>query len=135
MVPRGRVVARTRRTATSTSGAPTRRRTPAKEVVFPDQEDSIWTLSEKTGEWYLHKFYKEQPDLNVTNPRVRDEVAKIMGFWLQLGLSGFRVDAVPFFLETAGRRRRRASRTRTTTCATCARWSAGARAAASCSAR
>jgi trehalose synthase len=73
-----------------------------KEVVFPDQEDSIWTLSEKTGEWYLHKFYKEQPDLNVTNPRVRDEVAKIMGFWLQLGLSGFRVDAVPFFLETAG---------------------------------
>jgi trehalose synthase len=74
----------------------------ADQVVFPDQESSIWTLSEKTGEWYLHKFYKEQPDLNVTNPRVRDEVAKIMGFWLQLGLSGFRVDAVPFFLETAG---------------------------------
>jgi glycosidase len=71
-------------------------------VVFPDQEDSIWTLSEPTGEWYLHKFYKEQPDLNVTEPRVRDEVAKIMGFWLQLGLDGFRVDAVPFFLETAG---------------------------------
>ena len=39
-----------------------------KEVVFPDQEDSIWTLSEPTGEWYLHKFYKEQPDLNVTEP-------------------------------------------------------------------
>ncbi|HLM04273.1 MAG TPA: alpha-amylase family protein [Blastococcus sp.] len=73
-----------------------------KDVVFPDQETSIWTLSEKTGEWYLHKFYKEQPDLDVTNPRVRDEVAKIMGFWLQLGLDGFRVDAVPFFLETAG---------------------------------
>ncbi len=74
----------------------------SKDVVFPDQETSIWTLSEKTGEWYLHKFYKEQPDLNVTEPRVRDEVAKIMGFWLQLGLDGFRVDAVPFFLETAG---------------------------------
>jgi trehalose synthase len=74
----------------------------SKEVVFPDQENSIWTLSERTGEWYLHKFYKEQPDLNVTNPRVRDEVAKVMGFWLELGLSGFRVDAVPFFLETAG---------------------------------
>jgi len=73
-----------------------------KDVVFPDQEDSIWTLSEPTGEWYLHKFYKEQPDLNVTNPKVRDEIAKVMGFWLQLGLSGFRVDAVPFFLETAG---------------------------------
>jgi trehalose synthase len=72
------------------------------QVVFPDQEDSIWTLSKKTKEWYLHRFYKEQPDLDVTNPRVRDEIAKVMGFWLQLGLSGFRVDAVPFLLETAG---------------------------------
>ncbi|MCV2491508.1 alpha-amylase family protein [Geodermatophilus sp. YIM 151500] len=72
------------------------------QVVFPDQEDSIWTRTEETGEWYLHRFYKEQPDLDVTNPLVRDEVAKIMGFWLQLGLSGFRVDAVPFFLETQG---------------------------------
>ncbi|MGY1695917.1 alpha-amylase family protein [Geodermatophilus sp. SYSU D00814] len=72
------------------------------QVVFPDQEESTWTFNEPTGEWYLHRFYKEQPDLDVTNPRVRDEVAKIMGFWLQLGLSGFRVDAVPFFLETQG---------------------------------
>ncbi|WP_346623378.1 alpha-amylase family protein [Blastococcus montanus] len=70
------------------------------QVVFPDQEDSLWTRTEETGEWYLHRFYKEQPDLNVANPKVRDEVAKIMGYWLQLGLSGFRVDAVPFFLET-----------------------------------
>ena len=70
------------------------------QVVFPDQEDSIWSRTEETGEWYLHRFYKEQPDLNVANPQVRDEVVKIMGFWLQLGLSGFRVDAVPFFLET-----------------------------------
>src|SRR3712207_561317 len=56
-------------------------------------------IYEPTGEWYLHRFYREQPDLNVADPRVRDEVAKVMGFWLQLGLSGFRVDAVPFFLE------------------------------------
>jgi trehalose synthase len=72
------------------------------QVVFPDQEDSIWQLEERTGEWYLHKVYKEQPDLNIANPQVRDEIAKVMGFWLQLGLSGFRVDAVPFLLETAG---------------------------------
>ncbi|MGY1772522.1 alpha-amylase family protein [Blastococcus sp. SYSU D00813] len=72
------------------------------QVVFPDQEDSIWTFNEPTGEWYLHKFYKEQPDLNVANPLVRDEIAKVMGFWLQLGLDGFRVDAVPFLLETSG---------------------------------
>src|SRR3712207_1621325 len=69
------------------------------QVVFPDQEHSLWTFNEPTGEWYQHRFYKEQPDLNVANPRVRDEVAKVMDFWLQLGLSGFRVDAVPFFLE------------------------------------
>jgi trehalose synthase len=73
-----------------------------KQVVFPDQESGIWTRSEPTGEWYLHLFYKEQPDLNVTNPRVRDELAKVMGFWLQLGLDGFRVDAVPFLLDTEG---------------------------------
>ncbi|MGY1827215.1 MULTISPECIES: alpha-amylase family protein [unclassified Blastococcus] len=72
------------------------------QVVFPDAEGGIWTHSPETGEWYLHRFYSEQPDLNVANPKVRDEIAKIMGFWLQLGLSGFRVDAVPFLLETAG---------------------------------
>lgn len=66
------------------------------QVVFPDQEDSIWQLDEKTGEYYLHHFYRHQPDLNVANPQVRDEIARTMGFWLQLGLSGFRVDAVPF---------------------------------------
>ncbi|MFQ1001251.1 alpha-amylase family protein [Modestobacter sp. SSW1-42] len=72
------------------------------QVVFPDKEDSIWELDDKTGEWYLHKFYKTQPDLNVANPLVRDEIAKVIGFWLQLGLAGFRVDAVPFLLETEG---------------------------------
>ncbi|HKG50927.1 MAG TPA: alpha-amylase family protein [Actinomycetales bacterium] len=72
------------------------------QVVFPDQERSIWQLDEGTGEWYLHHFYQHQPDLNVANPRVRDEIAKAMGFWLQLGLSGFRVDAVPFLLDTTG---------------------------------
>jgi trehalose synthase len=74
----------------------------SSEVVFPDKENSIWQLSEKTGEWYLHRFYKQQPDLNVTDPTVRDEIAKAMGFWLELGLSGFRMDAVPFLLETSG---------------------------------
>ena len=74
----------------------------SSEVVFPDQEDGIWSRDDATGEWYLHRFYKHQPDLNVTNPKVRDEIAKAIGFWLQVGLSGFRVDAVPFFIETIG---------------------------------
>jgi trehalose synthase len=72
------------------------------DVVFPDQEDSIWTYDEKAGSHYLHRFYRHQPDLNVTNPKVRDEIEKVIGFWLQLGVSGFRVDAVPFFIETMG---------------------------------
>ena len=72
------------------------------DTVFPDQEDSVWTFDERAGQYYLHRFYRHQPDLNVANPAVRDEIAKVMGFWLQLGLSGFRVDAVPFFLETLG---------------------------------
>ncbi|USQ85376.1 alpha-amylase family protein [Streptomyces phaeoluteigriseus] len=71
-------------------------------VVFPDAEDSLWEYDEASGQYYLHRFYKQQPDLNVANPLVRDEIARIMGYWTQLGLSGFRVDAVPFLLETDG---------------------------------
>ncbi|MFD6422606.1 alpha-amylase family protein [Streptomyces sp. NPDC060198] len=71
-------------------------------VVFPDEEKSVWEYDEKTEQYYLHRFYKQQPDLNVANPAVRDEIARIMGFWTELGLSGFRVDAVPFLLETDG---------------------------------
>ena len=70
--------------------------------VFPDEETSNWEYDKKSKQYYQHIFYKHQPDLNVTNPVVRDEIAKIMGFWMQLGLSGFRVDAVPFLLATDG---------------------------------
>ncbi|HSP02225.1 MAG TPA: alpha-amylase family glycosyl hydrolase, partial [Acidimicrobiales bacterium] len=73
---------------------------PHAENVFPDAEDSIWTKDDKTGEWYLHHFYSHQPDLNIGNPAVREEIAKIAGFWLQVGVDGFRVDAVPFLIET-----------------------------------
>jgi maltose alpha-D-glucosyltransferase/alpha-amylase len=73
-----------------------------KGITFPDQEKSLWQYDEQAGQYYLHRFYKYQPDLDVANPAVRDEIARVMGFWLELGLSGFRVDAVPFLLETAG---------------------------------
>jgi trehalose synthase len=71
-------------------------------LVFPDEEDSNWEWDEEAGQYFLHRFYKHQPDLNIANPRVREEIRKIVGFWLQVGLSGFRVDAVPFLLETDG---------------------------------
>jgi maltose alpha-D-glucosyltransferase / alpha-amylase len=56
-------------------------------------EETIWTYDRKAKAYYLHHFLKEQPDLNIANPDVRDEIKKIMGFWLQLGISGFRIDA------------------------------------------
>jgi maltose alpha-D-glucosyltransferase/alpha-amylase len=75
---------------------------PDTGVVFPDAEDSLWAWDERAGQWYLHHFYAHQPDLNIANPRVREEIAKIAGFWLQLGVDGFRVDAVPFLFEFGG---------------------------------
>ncbi|MGC4940430.1 alpha-amylase family protein [Kribbella sp. DT2] len=71
-------------------------------IVFPDQETSLWQYDEQAGQYYLHQFYKHQPDLDITNPEVREEIIRVIGFWLQLGISGFRVDAVPFLLDTKG---------------------------------
>jgi len=72
------------------------------DVVFPDQENSNWKWDAKARQWYLHRFYSHQPDLNVANPAVRDEIAQVVGYWLQQGLAGFRVDAVPFLIEPTG---------------------------------
>jgi trehalose synthase len=76
-------------------------RTPKASIVFPDAEDSIWAWDDKAEQWYLHYFYSHQPDLNIGNRLVRDEIAKIAGFWLELGVDGFRVDAVPFLIDTS----------------------------------
>jgi maltose alpha-D-glucosyltransferase/alpha-amylase len=71
-------------------------------VVFPGQQEGVWSYDTAAGQYYLHRFYRHQPDLNVTSLAVREEIRKLVGFWLQQGLSGFRVDAVPFLLETDG---------------------------------
>lgn len=71
-------------------------------IAFPTQEDSIWEYDEQAGAYYLHHFYKEQPDLNIGNPEVQEEILRIMGFWLELGVSGFRIDAAPFVIEDVG---------------------------------
>jgi trehalose synthase len=73
------------------------------QVVFPDQEEGIWTKDERSGEWYLHHFYKHQPDLNLDHPGVVAELLRAVGFWLQVGFDGFRVDGVPFFAQEAGK--------------------------------
>ena len=62
-------------------------------------EGDLDVATARRGEYYFHRFYDFQPDLNMDNPRVREEIRRIMGFWLQLGVAGFRVDAVPFIIE------------------------------------
>src|SRR4051794_11429841 len=76
---------------------------PPGSVAFPGEETSIWQHDRRAGAYYLHQFYRYQPDLNIANARVRDEIAKIMGFWLHQGVSGFRVDAVPALVQVTNR--------------------------------
>jgi maltose alpha-D-glucosyltransferase/alpha-amylase len=69
---------------------------PDMEPVFPDFEKSVWTYTERVGAWYLHHFYRFEPDLNVCCEVVQEEIRKIVRFWLELGIDGFRLDAAPF---------------------------------------
>jgi maltose alpha-D-glucosyltransferase/alpha-amylase len=71
-------------------------------MVFPGVQKSTWTRDAVARAWYFHRFYEFQPDLNTSNPEVRAEILKIMGAWIQLGVSGFRMDAVPFVIATKG---------------------------------
>jgi len=73
-------------------------------MVFPGVQKSTWTRDAGAGAYYFHRFYDFQPDLDTANPMVQAEILKIMGFWLQLGVSGFRMDAVPFVIATKGAR-------------------------------
>ena len=68
-------------------------------MVFPGHQESTWTWDPEARAYYFHRFFDFQPDVNVENPEVREEIRRIMGYWLQLGVAGFRIDAVPFLLE------------------------------------
>jgi maltose alpha-D-glucosyltransferase/alpha-amylase len=71
-------------------------------IIFLDVEESNWTLDPITNEYYWHRFYKEQPDLNYDNPAVQAEMLKVMDYWLSMGVDGFRADAVPYLFERDG---------------------------------
>lgn len=71
-------------------------------IVFPGIQKSTWNYDHVARMWYFHRFYDFQPDLNTSNTDVQAEILKIMGFWLQLGVSGFRMDAVPFVISKKG---------------------------------
>jgi maltose alpha-D-glucosyltransferase/alpha-amylase len=68
-------------------------------MIFPGVQQAVWTFDEEANAWYHHHFYHHEPDLNIANPAVREEITRIIGFWLRVGLSGFRLDAAPFLLE------------------------------------
>jgi len=72
------------------------------QVVFPGEQDGIWTWDEAAEAWYLHHFLATQPDLNFANPAVREEFRRVLGLWLQLGVDGFRIDAAPFLINLIG---------------------------------
>jgi maltose alpha-D-glucosyltransferase/alpha-amylase len=71
-------------------------------IIFLDTEDSNWTFDEKTGMYYWHRFYASQPDLNYDNPEVVQAMKNVMNFWLDMGIDGFRADAVPYLIEREG---------------------------------
>jgi maltose alpha-D-glucosyltransferase/alpha-amylase len=71
-------------------------------IIFLDTEKSNWTYDEEAKQYYWHRFYASQPDLNYDNPEVITEMKKVMDFWLDLGIDGFRADAVPYLIEREG---------------------------------
>jgi maltose alpha-D-glucosyltransferase/alpha-amylase len=73
-----------------------------QHLMLTGEEDTIWTYDDQARQYYLHRFYKEQPDLNIACPQLRDEILKIIGFWLRLGVSGFRIDAAEHLIDTYG---------------------------------
>ncbi len=71
-------------------------------IIFLDTEPSNWTWDEQAGQFYWHRFYASQPDLNYDNPAVQEEMLNVARFWLDLGIDGFRADAVPYLFEREG---------------------------------
>jgi maltose alpha-D-glucosyltransferase / alpha-amylase len=71
-------------------------------IIFNDTERSNWAWDELSRQWYWHRFFSHQPDLNYDEPAVREAIWSVMRFWLELGVDGFRVDAVPYLVEREG---------------------------------
>jgi len=73
-----------------------------KGMAFPGVQTETWTYNKEADAYYYHRFYDFQPDLNFMNPMVKSESKRILGYWLNQGVSGFRLDAVPFIIEKPG---------------------------------
>ena len=77
-------------------------RYPDARIIFIDTEVSNWTYDPEAGQYFWHRFFSNQPDLNYDNPAVQDEMLNIVRYWLGMGLDGFRCDAVPYLIEREG---------------------------------
>nr|CAD6411423.1 maltose alpha-D-glucosyltransferase [Rhizobium sp. Q54] len=75
---------------------------PETRIIFLDTEKSNWTWDPVAGAYYWHRFYSHQPDLNFDNPAVLEELLQVMRFWLETGIDGFRLDAIPYLIEREG---------------------------------
>ncbi|MEU7862024.1 maltose alpha-D-glucosyltransferase [Nonomuraea sp. NPDC049141] len=75
---------------------------PDARIIFIDTETSNWTYDQVRGQYYWHRFFHHQPDLNYENPAVQDAMLEVLRFWLDLGIDGFRLDAVPYLFEEEG---------------------------------
>ncbi|MBW3613409.1 MAG: maltose alpha-D-glucosyltransferase, partial [Chloroflexi bacterium] len=71
-------------------------------IIFTDTERSNWTWDHDAGAYFWHRFFSHQPDLNYDNPKVQQEILDVCGFWLDLGVDGLRLDAVPYLFEREG---------------------------------
>lgn len=71
-------------------------------IIFLDTEPSNWTWDEVAGQYYWHRFFASQPDLNYDSPAVQAEMLNIIQYWLELGIDGFRADAIPYLFERDG---------------------------------
>ena len=71
-------------------------------IIFVDTETSNWTYDEVRGQYYWHRFFSHQPDLNFENPAVQEAILEVLRYWLDLGIDGFRLDAVPYLYEREG---------------------------------
>jgi maltose alpha-D-glucosyltransferase/alpha-amylase len=77
-------------------------RYPDARIIFTDTETSNWTWDPVAGQYFWHRFFSHQPDLNYDNPEVQEAMLDVLRFWLDLGLDGFRLDAVPYLFEREG---------------------------------
>jgi maltose alpha-D-glucosyltransferase/alpha-amylase len=75
---------------------------PNEDIIFGHHQNGNWEFDQQAGRYFYHTFYQHQPDLNITNPAVQEEIKYILHFWLKLGIAGFRMDAVPHMMRNKG---------------------------------